>query len=95
MAEGYGRLTGTPPVLLTTAGPGITKVVTPIAQAYTESVPMLVLAVDNYASTIATPMGRFHGIPELRIILSPVSTWMGTADSPEELYRIANLAGPC
>ncbi|MFI5993965.1 thiamine pyrophosphate-binding protein [Streptomyces sp. NPDC051362] len=92
MAEGYGRLTGAAPVLLTTAGPGITNVVTPIAQAYAESVPMVVLAVDNYASTIATPMGRFHGIPDLQSILSPISTWMGTADSPEELYRLVRRA---
>jgi len=43
MADGYARATGKPGVVLVTSGPGATNVVTPIATAYMDSIPMVVL----------------------------------------------------
>jgi acetolactate synthase-1/2/3 large subunit len=42
MAEGYARATGKPGVVLVTSGPGATNVVTGIADAYYDSVPLVV-----------------------------------------------------
>lgn len=42
-AEGYARSTGKPGVALVTSGPGATNMVTPIADAMLDSIPMVVL----------------------------------------------------
>ncbi len=42
MAEGYAKATGKPGVVLVTSGPGATNTVTGIADAYMDSVPVLV-----------------------------------------------------
>lgn len=41
MAEGYAKATGKPGVALITSGPGMTNVVTALADAYMDSVPMV------------------------------------------------------
>ncbi len=41
MAEGYAHVTGRPGVVMVTSGPGGTNVVTPLADAYMDSVPMV------------------------------------------------------
>ena len=43
MADGYARASGKPGVCLATSGPGTTNLVTGIATAYADSVPMLAL----------------------------------------------------
>jgi len=42
-ALGSARLTGHPQVVMVTSGPGVTNVVTPVADAYFDSVPLIVL----------------------------------------------------
>ncbi|WP_290496134.1 acetolactate synthase 3 large subunit [Hyphomonas sp. UBA4494] len=42
-AEGYARTTGKPGICLVTSGPGATNMVTPIADAMMDSIPMVVL----------------------------------------------------
>merc|ERR1711916_95628 len=42
-AEGYARSTGKPGVCLVTSGPGATNMVTPIADAMMDSIPMVVI----------------------------------------------------
>jgi hypothetical protein len=42
MAEGYAHATGKPGVAMVTSGPGATNIVTPLADAYMDSVPMVV-----------------------------------------------------
>ncbi len=49
-AEGYARATGKPGVVLATSGPGATNLVTPIADAYMDSIP-LVCFTGNVATT--------------------------------------------
>jgi acetolactate synthase-1/2/3 large subunit len=43
MAGGYARATGKPGVCLATSGPGATNLVTPIADAYMDSVPLVAI----------------------------------------------------
>ena len=42
-AEGYARSTGKPGVVLVTSGPGATNAVTGIADAFLDSIPMVVI----------------------------------------------------
>ena len=41
MAEGYAKATGKPGVALITSGPGMTNVITALADAYMDSVPVV------------------------------------------------------
>src|SRR5574343_429283 len=43
MAEGYARSTGKPGVVVVTSGPGATNTVTGIADAYMDSIPLVVI----------------------------------------------------
>jgi acetolactate synthase-1/2/3 large subunit len=43
MAEGYAHATGRPGVAMVTSGPGATNIVTPLADAYMDSIPMVVI----------------------------------------------------
>ncbi|MGB3412670.1 MAG: acetolactate synthase large subunit [Microthrixaceae bacterium] len=43
MAEGFAHVTGRPGVAMVTSGPGATNIVTPLADAYMDSVPMVVI----------------------------------------------------
>ena len=43
MAEGYAHATGRPGVAMVTSGPAATNIVTPLCDAYMDSVPMVVV----------------------------------------------------
>ncbi len=43
MAQGYAQVTGRPGVAMATSGPGATNVVTPLADAYMDSTPLVVV----------------------------------------------------
>ncbi|MCU0310615.1 MAG: biosynthetic-type acetolactate synthase large subunit [Acidimicrobiales bacterium] len=43
MAEGYAQVTGRPGVAMVTSGPAATNIVTPLADAYMDSVPLVVI----------------------------------------------------
>lgn len=54
MAEGYARASGKPGVVLVTSGPGATNVVTPMADALADGVPMVVFTGQVSTSAIGT-----------------------------------------
>ena len=43
-AEGYAQVTGRPGVAMVTSGPGATNIVTPLADAFMDSVPLVVIS---------------------------------------------------
>jgi acetolactate synthase-1/2/3 large subunit len=57
MADGWSRTTGRPGVVLATIGPGLTNLVTGVAGAYRDSVPLVV--VTGQASTSSFGRGAF------------------------------------
>ena len=44
MADGYARISGRPGVVCTITGPGATNAATPLADAYADSLPLLVIS---------------------------------------------------
>ena len=54
MAEGYAQATGRPGVAIVTSGPGATNIVTPLADAYMDSIPMVVITGQVPTSAIGT-----------------------------------------
>lgn len=56
-AEAYCKLTNNPAIVFATAGPGATNIITGVADAYMDSIPMVVLLGD-VRSTIAADFSR-------------------------------------
>lgn len=54
MAEGYARASGKPGVVLVTSGPGATNVVTPMADALADGIPLVVFTGQVATSAIGT-----------------------------------------
>jgi acetolactate synthase-1/2/3 large subunit len=61
-ADAYGRVTGKPGVCLATSGPGATNLVTGIANAYLDSVPMVAIT-----GQVATPLMGTDAFQEVDI----------------------------
>ncbi|HWP23490.1 MAG TPA: thiamine pyrophosphate-binding protein, partial [Candidatus Binatia bacterium] len=85
MALGYARATKKPAVCLVSAGGGATNIVTPVAQAHKESVPLLVISSDIDAAAMAK--GRyssFHGMEHVRLF-QPITKRSAKLERVEEL----------
>jgi acetolactate synthase I/II/III large subunit len=54
MAEGYAQVTGRPGVAIVTSGPGATNIVTPLADASMDSVPIVVITGQVATTAIGT-----------------------------------------
>jgi len=54
MAQGYAQVTGRPGVAMATSGPGATNVVTPLADAYMDSTPLVVVTGQVATTSIGT-----------------------------------------
>jgi thiamine pyrophosphate-dependent acetolactate synthase large subunit-like protein len=64
MADGYGRVSGRPGVCVLITGPGVTNALTPIAQAYHDSVPLLVVASTTARGDLGRGRGPLHDVPD-------------------------------
>jgi len=54
MAQGYAQVTGRPGVAMVTSGPGATNAVTPLADAYMDSTPLVVVSGQVATTSIGT-----------------------------------------
>src|SRR5437764_5944859 len=54
MAEGYAHATGRPGVAMVTSGPAATNIVTPLCDAYMDSIPMVVITGQVPTGAIGT-----------------------------------------
>jgi 5-guanidino-2-oxopentanoate decarboxylase len=57
-ADGYARLSGRPAACFVISGPGMTNILTAAAQAYTDSIPLLVIA----SAPVSTSQGKQWGV---------------------------------
>jgi thiamine pyrophosphate-dependent acetolactate synthase large subunit-like protein len=60
MADGYARVSGSPGVALVTTGPGLTNPVTPLAGAWSDSVPLLVIGTAGDLPLLGKYKGYLH-----------------------------------
>jgi 5-guanidino-2-oxopentanoate decarboxylase len=60
MADGYARATGKPGVCFTITGPGLTNILTPIGQAWSDSSNILVISSALDVADSAQGRGRLH-----------------------------------
>jgi acetolactate synthase-1/2/3 large subunit len=81
-AEGYAKVSGLPGVMLATSGPGATNLVTGLADAYLDSVP--VLAITGAVARSATGTDAFQEA-DITGITQPVTKYNYLVMKPEEL----------
>jgi 5-guanidino-2-oxopentanoate decarboxylase len=85
MADGYARASGKPGVCCLITGPGLMNAATPIGQAYSDSVPVLVLASVNDSDDLGKGRGRLHEITDQHAAIQPLTGLTRTIRSAAEL----------
>jgi acetolactate synthase-1/2/3 large subunit len=88
MADGYARVSGRPGVCFTITGPGLTNITTAMAQAYGDSIPLLVISSENRRAEIGTGRGYLHELIDQRLMASLVSGSAHRVMEPEALGPI-------
>lgn len=89
MAEGYARATGKPGVVLVTSGPGATNVITPMQDALSDGVPLVVFSGQVPRSAIGTD--AFQEADVVGISRS-CTKWNVMVDNLADLPRLINEA---
>ena len=88
MADGYGRITGKPGVCLLISGPGLTNAITPIAQAYHDSQPMLIISSTVSTRDLGRGYGVLHDLPDHRQLMDSVCAFSETVVEAERLPEL-------
>ena len=100
-AEGYAHVTGRPGVCMATSGPGATNLVTPITDAFMDSVPMVAITGQVPRPVIGVPV-HSHALHVFDSLLSiaqmpagvPVGTLaIGTAGATNAALLAASILG--
>ncbi|HEU0222441.1 MAG TPA: 5-guanidino-2-oxopentanoate decarboxylase [Paracoccaceae bacterium] len=91
MADGYARVTGRPAACFIISGPGMTNIVTAMGQAYSDSIPMLVISSVNISNELGMGEGRLHELPDQSGLVRGVSVFshrlLRAADLPAVMAR--------
>ncbi|WP_299934283.1 thiamine pyrophosphate-binding protein [uncultured Pelagimonas sp.] len=90
MADGYSRATGKPGVCYLITGPGLCNAMTPLGQAYSDSVS--VLAVTSCLDNVTGKRGQLHQMLDQRAAAGTVCEWSEEARDPETAYRLVDRA---
>ena len=97
-ADGYARATGKVGVCIATSGPGATNLVTGIATAYLDSVPMVAITGNVPNSTIGTDGFQEIDITGMTLPITKHNYFVGSidklADTIREAFRLAKSGRP-
>lgn len=97
MADGYARSTGRPGVCILISGPGLTNAATPIAQAYSDSMPLLIISAVHRRKDIGLGRGYLHELKGQRELMAQITasshTLLDTANLREVLGRAFAVFG--
>ncbi len=84
MADGYARATGKAGVCTIIGGPGVTNAATGIAQAYSDSQPMLVLSGASPTLTHGKGWGAIHELNDQAAVTAGFTAFSSMVRQPEE-----------
>jgi acetolactate synthase-1/2/3 large subunit/5-guanidino-2-oxopentanoate decarboxylase len=90
MADGYARATGRPGVAYVITGPGLCNIMTPMGQAYSDSVPLLV--VSSCLDEVAARRGQLHQMKDQAGAAAAVCDWSHEARTPQAVYGLIDRA---
>lgn len=92
MADGYARQTGRPGVALLVTGPGLLNALTPLAQAWHDSVPLLYLAADTATGDLGRGRGPLHDVLDQVLVARGVTEHAWRLTDPDDLPALLDDA---
>jgi len=84
-ADGYARMTGRAAAAFTISGPGLTNILTAVAQAYSDSIPLLVVATTPVRASLGKQWGVLHELPNQAALAAGVFGVARSAASAEDV----------
>ena len=90
MADGYARASGRPGVAYVITGPGLCNIMTPMGQAYSDSVPVLVIS--SCLDETANYRGQLHQMLDQEGAARTVCDWSYEARDAESAYALIDRA---
>ena len=100
MADGHARASGQPAVCLAVCGPGVYNAFTPLASAYTDSVPVLLLSGQIATPGLGNRSGYYHENEQLRAVqslvkkASRISDSASAAEALDDAFRVMTTGRP-
>jgi len=85
MAEGYARASGRVGVVCTITGPGVTNAATPVANAYADSVPLLVISSTLPRMSQGHGRGELHEVKDQLGVMEALTGWSRSVSHVEEI----------
>lgn len=95
MADGFARAGGRPAACFTISGPGVTNIATAMAQAYADSIPLLVIASQNRRGEAGSGRGFLHEMPDQCGFAANVSGHAHSVTSVSEVPEVLARAFAC
>ena len=85
MADGWSVVAGRPGVCTLISGPGLTNALTPMAQAFHDSRPMLVLAATTPTAALGKRLGPLHDLDDQAAMARTVTAFSETVLRPDDV----------
>ena len=92
MADGWSIATGKPGLCVLISGPGLTNAITPIAQAYHDSRPMLVLASTTPTSALGKHFGPLHDLDNQSGMVDSITAFSETVTDASQIPYLIERA---
>jgi len=92
MADGYARASGRPGVCYVISGPGLTNIMTPMGQAQSDSVPMLVISSCLDPARLGLGRGRLHEMKDQAGAAAAVCDWSLEAVDAAHAFHLIDRA---
>jgi 5-guanidino-2-oxopentanoate decarboxylase len=84
-ADGYARASGQPAAAFVISGPGVSNALTALAQAWSDSVPLLLVASAPVRASLGRGWGVLHELPDQRALVTGVTAFAGSARTDRQL----------
>lgn len=84
-ADGYARASGRPAAACVISGPGVTNILTSMAQAYSDSVPMIVIASTPVRASLGKRWGVLHELNDQCALAAGAAGMARTALSADDV----------
>src|SRR5262245_10991556 len=91
MADGYARATGRPGICLAVCGPGVLNAATPLATAFTDSVPLVLISGQVPRGGQGVRSGYYHENDQLALCQT-CTKWSARAEEVEALEPLLESA---
>lgn len=88
-AEGYAKSSGKPGIVVTTSGPGVTNLITPLQDAFSDSIPLFVITGQVSSKNIGT--NAFQEVDAISLT-KPCTKWNYCVQDVNELPQILEKA---